>query len=62
MNGNGKKHSHFCSDCDKDYECHITEPCHLYTAEFCLQHYMERMKNGRNIDGAISPSQTSGKP
>lgn len=60
MNGNGKIHTHFCSDCDKNYECHITEPCHLYTAELCLAHYLERLKNGMNIDGGSQPLRDSG--
>jgi hypothetical protein len=58
----GKIHSHFCHDCDKDYQCRITEPCHLDTAEFCLRHFLERMKNGMDIDGGSGSLQTQGKP
>lgn len=49
-------HLHFCSDCDKDYECRITEPCHLYDAEFCLDDYLKRQ---RAADGR-APSEKQG--
>jgi hypothetical protein len=34
-------HTHFCSDCQAVYRCRVTEPCHLYTAELCLYHYLQ---------------------
>ncbi len=39
-----RTHLHFCSDCNKTYLCRITEPCHLYSAVFCLAHYIERQR------------------
>jgi hypothetical protein len=48
-------HSHFCSDCDKAYECHITEPCHLYTAELCLRHYLIRQQDGAVYNAIFNP-------
>ena len=37
-----KSHLHFCSDCNKPYQCRISDPCHLDNAELCLRHYLAR--------------------
>ena len=46
----------------KTYECRITEPCHLDTAELCLRHYLERERQPGRIDGDLRAGQTFFRP